>query len=86
MSEFHFHRGKSAILQTLWATVHEGQIQLSENLDLPEGTKLLVTVLPDDEQQFWLAASQTSLAAVWDNAEDDAFAQLLDPGNTDESP
>lgn len=66
------------MLQTLWATVEGGRIQLSEQLDLPEGTKLLVTVLPDDEDQFWLAASQTSLAAVWDNAEDDAYAQLLE--------
>jgi hypothetical protein len=65
------------MLQTLWATVQEGQIQLSEQISLPEGTKLLVTVLPDDDGQFWSGASQTSLAAIWDNAEDDAYAQLL---------
>jgi hypothetical protein len=66
------------MLQTLWATVESGQIQLAEHFDLPEGTKLLVTVLPEDEDQLWLSASQTSLAAVWDNAEDDAYAQLLE--------
>jgi len=66
------------MLQTLWATVQGGQIQLSEHVDLPEGTKLLVTVLSDDDDQFWLGASQSSLAAVWDNAEDDAYAQLLE--------
>jgi len=66
------------MLKTLWAEVHGGQIRLSESVDLPEGTKLLVTVLPDDEDQFWLAASESSLAAVWDNAEDDAYAQLLE--------
>jgi hypothetical protein len=65
------------VLKTLWADVHGGQIRLSENVDLPEGTKLLVTVLPDDDR-FWLKASETSLAAVWDNAEDDAYAQLLE--------
>jgi hypothetical protein len=65
------------MLQTLWATVQGGQIQLSEQVSLPEGAKLLVTVLPDDEDQFWSGASQTSLAAIWDNAEDDAYAQLL---------
>ena len=65
------------MLQTLWATIREGQIQLSEKLDLPEGTKLLVTVLPEDDSQFWLEASQSSLAAVWDNDEDDAYASLL---------
>ena len=66
------------MLQTLWAKVHGGQIQLTEQVELPEGTKLLVTVLPDDENQFWLDASQTSLASIWDNAEDDAYAQLLE--------
>ena len=66
------------MLGTFWATVQRGQIQLQENLDLPEGTKLLVTVLPDEEDQFWLGASQSSLAAIWENAEDDAYAQLLE--------
>ncbi len=66
------------MLQTTWATVQAGQIRLSDDLELPEGTKLLVTILPEDESQFWLGASQTSLAAVWDNAEDDAYAQLLE--------
>ncbi len=65
------------MLQTLWATVHDGQILLSEQANLPEGAKLLVTVLSDDADQFWSDASQSSLAAVWDNAEDDAYAQLL---------
>jgi hypothetical protein len=45
---------------------------------LPDGTKLLVTILPDEEDHFWQGASQTSLAAIWDNAEDDANAQLLE--------
>jgi hypothetical protein len=66
------------MLQSLWATVQDGQIQLAEHLDLPEGTKLLVTVLPDNEDEFWLGASGASLAVIWDNAEDDAYAQLLE--------
>jgi hypothetical protein len=66
------------MLQTMWATVLDGQIQLAEHVELPEGTKLLVTVLSEDENRFWLGASQSSLAAIWDNAEDDAYAQLLE--------
>jgi hypothetical protein len=65
------------MMQTLWATVHGGQIQLSEQANLPEGTKLLVTIMSDDGDRFWSEASQTSLAAIWDNSEDDAYAQLL---------
>jgi hypothetical protein len=60
-----------------WATIHNGQIVLSEGTELPEGAKVLVTVLPDDDA-FWQGASESSLAGVWDNAEDDVYAQLLD--------
>jgi hypothetical protein len=65
------------MLQTLWATIRQGKIELLESTELPEGTKVLVTLLPDDEAGFWLQASQRSLDAVWDNTEDDVYAQLL---------
>ncbi|WP_223280186.1 hypothetical protein [Nostoc sp. PA-18-2419] len=68
---------KIYILKTLWATVRQGKIQLLESAELPEGTTVLVTLLPDDEAEFWLQATQTSLSSVWDNAEDDVYAQLL---------
>ena len=65
------------MLNTLWATVRQGKIELLESAELPEGVRVLVTVLPDNEAQFWVDASQTSLDAVWDNTEDDIYAQLL---------
>ncbi len=66
------------MLHTLSAVIHNGKIELSEQVDLPEGTKLLVTVLSDDEDRFWLAAGEKSASGVWDNAEDDVYAQLLE--------
>ncbi len=68
---------KTDMLKTLWATVREGKIELLESEELPEGTRVLVTLLPDDENEFWLQTSQTSLSSVWDNTEDDVYAQLL---------
>jgi hypothetical protein len=65
------------MLQTLWATIRQGKIELLESTGLPEGTRVLVTLLPDNEAGFWVQASQTSLDAVWDNTEDDVYAQLL---------
>ena len=65
------------MLKTLWATIHQGKIELLESTEIPEGTRVLVTLLPDDEAGFWLEASQMSLDAVWDNNEDDVYAQLL---------
>ena len=66
------------MIQTLWAVIHDGKVELSEPVHLPEGASVLVTVLPADEDRFWIRASEKSLAAVWDNAEDDAYAQLLE--------
>jgi hypothetical protein len=56
------------MLTTLWATVRNGKIELLDLTELPEGTKAIVTLLPDDETDFWLQSSQTSLDAIWDTA------------------
>ncbi len=66
------------MLNTLPAIVHEGKIQLLEPIDLREGTRVLVTVLPDEDAQSWLQASQSALATVWDNDEDEVYAQPLE--------
>ncbi len=65
------------MLTTLWATVRNGKIELLDLTELPEGTKAIVTLLPDDETDFWLQSSQSSLDAIWDNTEDEVYAQLL---------
>ena len=66
------------MLQTVCGVVHNGKVELSEHVHLPEGAKLLVTLLPEDERQFWLQAGQKSLSVVWNNIEDDVYAQLLE--------
>jgi hypothetical protein len=63
--------------QTIWATIQQGKVQLAEPLDLPDGIRVLITILPDDETNFWDNASQPSLDAIWNNNEDDVYAQLL---------
>ncbi len=66
------------MLKTLWAVVRKEKIELLEKENIPEGTKVLVTVLPEgDESRFWLKTSQISLDTVWNNTEDDVYAQLL---------
>jgi len=63
--------------KTLRAVIREGKIEPLEQVDLPEGSKVLVILLPDDEAEFWLQASQASLDTIWDNPEDDVYAHLL---------
>jgi predicted DNA-binding antitoxin AbrB/MazE fold protein len=64
------------MLNTIRAVVREGKIELLEKVDIPEGTEVLVTILSADAE-FWLGVSHSSLAAVWDNPEDDIYEQLL---------
>jgi hypothetical protein len=63
---------------TVWAVVREGKIEVLEQIDLPEGARVLVTVLFEDDADFWLNASRTALDRVWDNTHDDIYAQLLE--------
>ena len=68
------------MLRTFWGTVRQGKIELLDSANLVEGTQVLVTLIANDEAEFWLQASQVSLNAVWDNAEDDIYAELLKKG------
>jgi hypothetical protein len=46
-------------------------------ITFPEGAKVMVTLLADkDELHFWLSASEVSLADVWENDQDDIYAEL----------
>jgi hypothetical protein len=65
------------MLNTVRAVVRDGKIELLEPISLPDGAHVLVTVLADEDQAFWQAASQTTLDRVWDNPEDDIYAELL---------
>jgi hypothetical protein len=64
------------MLNTLWAIVKDGKIELIDRADLPDGTRVLVTVLPDD-RHFWMLAGESSLNAVWSSKEDDVYEELL---------
>ena len=65
------------MLQTIWAVIHNGKIEPLEDINLPEGAKVIVTLLSEEEDsQFWSSASERSLAEVWENT-DDIYAELL---------
>ena len=66
------------MMNTIWAVIRKGKIVPLEAVKVPEGTRALITLLPEDETGFWLAASESSLSEVWGNAEDDVYAELLE--------
>ena len=54
------------MLKTIWATVQQGKIELLETSELPEGAKLLITLLSSDyESEFWIQASQSGSIRLW---------------------
>ena len=64
--------------QTVRAVVRNGKIELLDSVVLPEGRNVMVTLLPEEEAaQFWQQAVRPSLDAIWDNPEDDVYADLL---------
>jgi hypothetical protein len=75
------------MLQAVWGVIRNGKIELLEPLDLPEGTKVIVTTLveTDAESQFWLNASTASLDKIWNNPEDDIYGRALESSKSIDS-
>lgn len=68
------------MLSTVRAVVRQGKIEVTEPVDLPEGTAVLVTLLIDKDTLFWSRVGEAALNTVWDNAGDDLYAELLKAG------
>jgi hypothetical protein len=58
-----FDTKEKVLMNTVWAVVRDGKIFPLEEIEASEGTKVLVTLL-SEEESFWVAASETSLGAV----------------------
>ncbi len=63
---------------TVRAIIREGRIETLEPVSFPDGAQVLVTLRSDEEGELWLQASQQALHKIWDNAEDDVYAALLE--------
>lgn len=58
------------MLNSTLGIVKDGGIETLERIPLPEGKRVLVTILPDDDT-FWQEASQATLERIWNSDEDD---------------
>lgn len=65
------------MMSTIRAVVREGRVELLEPTEIPEGTEAFVTLLTDINAEFWRQAGQPAADAVWNNHEDDVYAELL---------
>jgi len=69
--------GGGIIYQTLSAEMRNSRIKLLDKAKIPEGARLLVTVMQEDDRLFWQNASQESLDKIWANTEDDVYEELI---------
>jgi hypothetical protein len=65
------------MLTSFWGIVRGGKIEPQESASLPEGARVLVTMMNDNDREFWKLASEQSLKNIWENSEDDVYAELL---------
>ena len=65
------------MLHTVRAVIRQGKIEVIEPVELPEGATALVTLLAEEDTLFWSSVTAVSLDKIWDNAEDDVYAELL---------
>jgi len=66
------------MITPVWRVVHNGKVDLPDNVNLEDGKRVLVTVLPpEEENEYWQGASPSALDAIGTNAQDDRYAELL---------
>lgn len=65
-------------MNTIEAVVKNGHIVPLGSVTLEEGEKVLVTLSDSYDENFWNAAGESSLDEIWNNEEDDIYAELLE--------
>lgn len=63
-------------MNTIEAVVKNGMIVPTGEVHLKEGEKVFITLESYDEE-FWLSANSESLNNIWNNEEDNVYAELL---------
>jgi hypothetical protein len=72
------------MLETVEAVIDtQGQVQLLEKIKLTKNHRALVTILGEtdyffDENDFFTTASSSKSKEIWNNDEDDVYAELLE--------
>ncbi|QQS33257.1 MAG: hypothetical protein IPM50_01365 [Acidobacteriota bacterium] len=75
-------------MQTVEAIIDKnGAVRLLGDVKLPKDRRALVTILDEepidsissgsDDNDLWLTGSSETLEEIWDNEEDDVYAELL---------
>lgn len=64
------------MLNTVWAVVREGRIVTLEDVEVAEGTRVLVTLLPESDAMLWSEADRFLPGSARDKANDDVYGEF----------
>lgn len=59
------------------AIYKDGRLVLKTNDEIPDGAKVLVTVVAEPKQDYLINASEEVLDKIWNNEEDNIYEELL---------
>ncbi len=65
------------MLITHQAEYREGKLILPQDKSIPDGSKVLVTIVSEPTEDYLVKASEQTLDKVWNNDEDDIYEELL---------
>lgn len=65
-------------MNVIEGVVKNGRIVPTTAVTLREGSRAIITLVDRGDNDFWLSASEESAASVWENSDDDAYAELLE--------
>ncbi len=50
---------------------------MDKDINIPDDSVIYISYVNNEENNFYLSASQTALDKIWDNEEDDIYENLL---------
>ncbi len=59
------------------AVYESGSLKLPKDALIPEGSKVIVTVIEEPKEEYFIKASEEMLDKIWNNDSDDIYEQLL---------
>ncbi|MFC2131468.1 hypothetical protein ACFLSQ_08535 [Bacteroidota bacterium] len=62
----------------LKAIYQNGKLIMDQDEHIPNGAKVLVTVVSEPKPDYLVKASEKVLEKIWDNKEDDIYEELLE--------
>ncbi|OGU17443.1 MAG: hypothetical protein A2X61_08995 [Ignavibacteria bacterium GWB2_35_12] len=60
------------------AVYESGNLKLPKDASIPDGSKVIVTVIEEPSEDYFIKASEEMLDKIWNNDNDDIYEQLLE--------